>query len=116
MSPEERDRAYLWDMFENGRQVLEFTRGVSFESYAIDSMRRMAVERGLEVLGEAAKRISASFKAEHPEIPWHSLVGLRNVLSHDYGEIDQHRIWEIATKNTPELIGALRPLVPVGSD
>ena len=103
-------------MFENARQVVEFARGVSFETYAADSMRRMAVERGLEVLGEAARQISASFKAQHPEIPWRDLVGLRNVLTHDYGEIKQDRIWEIATKDTPELIRVLRPLVPVESD
>jgi uncharacterized protein with HEPN domain len=81
-----------------------------------DPMRRMAVERGLELLGEAARRVSASFRESHPEIPWRSLIGLRNVLAHDYGEIRHDRLWEIATRDAPALVRQLEPLVPKVSD
>lgn len=112
MSPEERDPAYLWDMLDAARQVVEFTRGLTFEAYVAAPLRRMAVERALEILGEAARRVSLSFREAHPEIPWRDLIGQRNVLAHDYGEIKQDRIWEAATQHAPKLIGQLEPLVP----
>src|SRR5688572_1535612 len=104
MSPEGADRAYLWDMLDAARQVVDFTRGLSFDAYVSDSMRRMAVERGLELLGEAARRVSAEFREGHAEIPWRDLIGLRNVLAHDYGEVDQDRLWQIATRDAANLI------------
>jgi uncharacterized protein with HEPN domain len=112
MSPEEGDPAYLWDMLDAARRVVEFTRGIDFAAYVGDPMRRMAVERALEILGEAARRVSESFRKAHPEIPWRDLVGQRNVLAHDYGEIKQDRIWETATQHAPGLIGMLEPLLP----
>lgn len=112
MSPEERDPAYLWDMLDAARQVVRFTRGITFEAYVEDPMRRMAVERALEILGEAARRVSERFRRAHPEIPWRDLVGQRNVLAHDYGEVEQDRLWESATRHAPELISLLEPLLP----
>jgi len=111
MSPEEKDPTYLRDMLEAARQVVDFTRGLSFEAYMSASMVRMAVERGLEILGEAARRVSPSLKEEHPEVPWRDVIGLRNVLSHDYGEVRQDRLWEIASRDVPALIGLLEAFV-----
>lgn len=111
MSPEERDGAYLLDMLQAARQVATFTADLTFEEYLGDSLRRMAVERGLEIIGEAARRVSASFKASHPAIPWREVIGLRNVLTHAYGEVKQDRLWEIATKDAPELIRHLEGVV-----
>ncbi len=90
---------------------MDFTAGLSFEAYVARSMTRMAVERALEIVGEAARRVSDPFKAGHPEIPWRDLIGLRNVLTHDYGEIKSERLWEIATSDAPRLIGLLEALV-----
>src|SRR5436305_82682 len=70
MQPEERDAAYLWDMLQASRDILEFTRGVSLSDFSSNKMLQMAVERGFQVLGEAARRVTESFKAAHPEIPW----------------------------------------------
>lgn len=70
MQPEERDTAYLWDMLQASRDILEFTRGASEDEYSSNKMLQMAVERGFQILGEAARRVTESFKAAHPEIPW----------------------------------------------
>jgi hypothetical protein len=66
-------------MLQASRDVLEFTRGVSEGEYGSNKMLQMAVERGFQILGEAARRISESFKTAHPEIPWSAIVGHRNV-------------------------------------
>jgi uncharacterized protein with HEPN domain len=112
MRPEERDLAYLWDMLQASRDVLEFTRGQSFPQFSTDRRTRFAVERQLLVIGEAASHVSDTFREAHPEIPWASIVGQRNVLAHDYGEILVERIWLVTQKNIPTLVTQLSTLLP----
>ena len=112
MRPEQRDAAYLWDMLDAARSVREITTGVTLAEYLQNRLMYRAVERELEILGEAARRLSEAFREAHPEIPWQKIVGQRNVLAHEYGEINQERIWAVATKSLPELIDQLEPLLP----
>lgn len=112
MRPDKRDSAYLWDMREAAREVVEFVRGVSLEEYASQKMLRRAVERDVELIGEAASRVSAPFREAHPETPWRGIVRQRHVLAHDYGEILVDRIYKVATQRVPELLRLLEDLVP----
>ena len=112
MPPDTRDPAYLWDMQDAAASIRQFAAGVTFEEYARNPMIRSAVERQLEILGEAARRVSQEFKETHPEVPWRRIVGLRNLLAHEYGDIQHERVWQIATKNIPALIVQLEPLLP----
>ena len=66
----------------------------------------------VEIIGEAARLVSSAFKRNHSEIPWQQIVSQRNVLAHEYGEINQERIWLVATRRIPELIRQLEPLLP----
>jgi len=66
----------------------------------------------LEIVGEAAGKVSIKFRKAHPEIPWTQIVGQRNVLIHEYGEIDDSLVWEVARTHIPDLIIKLEPLVP----
>lgn len=112
MRSDKRDLGYLWDMREAAREVVEFIRGVSLEEYASQKMLRRAVERDVELIGEAASRISAEFREAHAEIPWRRIIGQRQVLAHDYGEIVVDRIYRVATQRVPELLRLLEDLVP----
>lgn len=112
MHPEDRDAALLWDMREAAREIQEFTQGVKYVRFAADKMRRYAVERQIMVIGEAARQVSDDFKSAHPEIPWKGIIGQRNVLAHEYGEILVERIWLVAINNIPDLLQALNRLVP----
>jgi uncharacterized protein with HEPN domain len=112
MKPEERDLAYIWDMREAARDVMDFVEGVSYVSFCSDKKVRYAVERRIEVIGEAARHVSQSFQESHPEIPWKRIIGLRNILAHEYGEILVERIWRVAVENVPELYVALDRLIP----
>jgi uncharacterized protein with HEPN domain len=76
-----------------------------------DRRTQLAIERVLEIIGEAAGRISDSLRKAHPEIPWRQIIGQRNVLIHEYGEIKQDRLWKVAKENIPQLIEMLKPLV-----
>jgi uncharacterized protein with HEPN domain len=112
MHPEDRDAAYLWDMWDAARAVRDFVVGTRSEDYIRDRMKQMAVERALEIIGEAARGVSDGFKQAHPEIPWRALVVQRNVLAHDYWAVEQDRLWTVATVHMPKLAAALEPLVP----
>lgn len=113
MRPHERDAAYLWDMLDSSKTLHGFVTGVTFYSYTQDRKLQLAVERALEIIGEAARRVSESYRQEHPEIPWPSIIAQRNVLAHEYGEIKQELIWKVATIRIPELISLLERLIPV---
>jgi uncharacterized protein with HEPN domain len=110
--PPERDPAYLWDMLEAARAIRQFVQGLSLPQYQRDLLVRSAVERQLEILGEAARRVSEPFKKDHPQVPWRQIVGLRNVLAHEYGDINQARLWAVAAERLPALIVDLEQLVP----
>lgn len=112
MSVPKDDRVYLWDMLTVAPAVVDFTRGHTLAKYEADLLLRSAVERQIEIIGEAARRISKEFQAAHPEIPWRPMQAQRHVLAHDYGEIKHERIWRVAETHVPELIVLLEPLVP----
>jgi len=112
MQLDERDAALLWDMREAAQEIAEFARGVSFTEFASDKKLRYAVERQLMIVGEAANRISPEFREQHPGIPWKSIIGQRNVLAHEYGDVLVERVWRAAADGVPELLRLLEPLIP----
>jgi len=112
MRPEKADSAYLWDMLDAAKAVREFVGQRSFNDYIGERMVRGAVERHLEIIGEAAGKVSKPFQNAHPEIPWRRIIAQRHVLAHEYGEIKHELIWKVATLHVPRLIKVLEPLVP----
>ena len=112
MQREQADHSYLWDMLTAARAVVDFTKDRTFEEYSNDLMLRSAVERQVEIIGEASRRVSEDFRSQHPEIPWSKIMGQRHVLAHDYGEIKHDRLWQVATVHVPALIGQIEPLLP----
>jgi len=112
MQPNERDAGYLWDMLENARLIKEFTEVIKYYEYQKDKMRQLAVERNLEIIGEAAARISDDLRKGNPDIPWRQIKGLRNIIAHEYGEIKYERIWALVVDEIPTLINKLEVLLP----
>jgi len=112
MRPEDADKAYLWDMLDATKAVQQFVVGKAFNDYINDRMLRGAVERHVEIIGEAANRISQTFRGNHPEIPWRSIISQRHVLAHEYGEIKQELMWKVATVHIPEHIKYLEAIIP----
>ncbi|MCX6083182.1 MAG: DUF86 domain-containing protein [Chloroflexi bacterium] len=111
MRPEERDLAYLWDMREEARQIAAFLKGIPYAKFVQNNMVRYAVERSLMIIGEAANHVSDEFQDAHPEIAWRQIIGQRNVLAHEYGDIKVDRIWSAAAISVPLLLQELEKLV-----
>ncbi len=112
MQPEDRDPASLWDMLSYAREVAERVAGRTFDEYLADKDFRLATERRIEIIGEAADRVSKEFQEKHPEIPWRKIIAQRHILAHEYDEVIDEKIWKVATVYVPELAAILAPLVP----
>jgi uncharacterized protein with HEPN domain len=107
-----RDPAYLLDMLDSARLLQQYLVGKSKDEFLSDTGLQDMVVRRLEVIGEAARRISEEARGQTPQIPWRRMIGLRNLLIHQYDKIEAELIWEIAEVDVPLLVTALTPLVP----
>ena len=107
MRPDNRDMARLWDMLDAARTAIVFTGGLRSEDFLEDRKTRNAVERNLEIIGEAARRVSTETRDSVPDIPWRSMIGLRNVLAHEYGEIRYEIPWAVVQDRLGPLIRRL---------
>jgi uncharacterized protein with HEPN domain len=97
------DRAVLIDIANACRFVLDFVKDRSKEEFISDMLLQSAVLHQLLVLGEAVRRLTAEFRAAHPEIDWRGYAGLRNVLIHQYDNVDLDEVWKNAVEELPEL-------------
>ncbi|WP_103063162.1 DUF86 domain-containing protein [Actinomyces qiguomingii] len=105
--------AYLWDAAEAARSVIAFVDGIGWEQFASDAMRRSAVERQLEILGESLNRLRRTDPQTAERIPdVHRIVGMRNILAHEYGTVDVRLVYEAATQKIPTLLPQIEALLP----
>lgn len=84
----------LQHMVEAVEEILEFTGGRTLQSVLANRPLQHLIVRDLEILGEAASRISQKFRQESPDIPWRDMIDLRNRLTHAYFDINQDVIWQ----------------------
>jgi uncharacterized protein with HEPN domain len=112
MGAEGRDAALLWDMLDAARTACDLGKGYTFRRYMTDRKLQLAVERLVEIIGEAARRVSEGFRRAHPEIPWPKIIAQRHVIAHEYGEIRQERMWQLVSEHLPRLLISLEPLIP----
>ena len=110
MRPDAKEMARLWDMLDAARTAVEFTKGVGFEDFLKDRKTRNAVERNLEIIGEAAGCVSQETRESLSDIPWRSVIGLRNVLAHEYGEIRYEILWTVVRDKLTPLIARLEAM------
>ncbi|MDZ4168223.1 MAG: DUF86 domain-containing protein [Coriobacteriia bacterium] len=110
-----RDDASLLDMLIWARRAHDFTAQLKQDAFEADQLVQSATVRCLEVIGEAASRVSPAFREGHPEIPWREIMGMRKRLAHEYGHVDLAEVWRAATRDCPQLISQLEPLVPADS-
>jgi len=110
------DMALLWDMLHYARAVRRIASDRTFEQYLENEEFRMSIERGVEIIGEAARHVSDEFVKSHPAIPWRAIRAQRHILAHEYGEIQHDKIWRVATEHVPALIALLEPIIPETPD
>jgi uncharacterized protein with HEPN domain len=106
-----RDAAYLTEMIGFAREVVTYATGESEESYLADPRLRRAIERCIELIGEAASNLTPEFQQAHPEVPWRLIIDQRHILVHAYAIVDDRRIWSRAAVEVPALVPVLEQIL-----
>jgi uncharacterized protein with HEPN domain len=109
MQPE--DQALLTDVLESSREAVLYVGERSGPELEEERLRLLAVIRLLEVIGEAANRVSPQFRQTHPELPWQQMIATRNRLIHGYRDVDSAVVASIARSNLPAVIAALEAVL-----
>jgi uncharacterized protein with HEPN domain len=112
----ERDAALLLDMLLAARDAQGFVEGLDEAAFLASRLHQNAAIRSLEVLGEAAGKVSPRIRAAHPEIPWREITGMRHRLIHAYGEVRLDLVWMALRDRLGSLIAQLEALVPEESE
>ena len=102
---------YVRDMLEACARVLEFTDGMDQAAFLADARTYHATLHNLALIGQAATHIPESVRDSHPDIPWRSIVGARNVIMHQYLGTDDNLIWVMVSRSVPDLMPQLRALL-----
>ncbi len=96
---------------EAARLAGTFIADTTLESFLADPMRQSAVIRQLEVIGEAAKRLSLECRNEHPDIPWKQMAGMRDILIHAYDHVDLDQVYRAVKDTIPLVIAMIERIV-----
>ena len=102
---------YLRHMLESIELIESYTENFSFHAFKKDRKTIDAVIRNLEIIGEASSKIPPEFRNKHPEVPWRSLIGLRNILIHDYMGVDVNAVWENIRKELSPLKEQIKAVI-----
>jgi len=103
--------AYVRHIIESIKVIEGHLYGVTKETFLGSVLLQDAVIRRLEVMGEATKNISTSFRVQFPEVPWRQMAGMRDTLIHEYFGVDLNEVWNTIYKDLPELRMQLRDII-----
>ena len=107
-----RETDFLIDMVQACRNILEWTAGMDLRAFHTDHPIQAAILHEFMILGEASKRLSPAFKAEHPELAWKEVSGMRDRLIHGYFNVDLTLVWDAVCQDIPDLLAVLNRVLP----
>jgi uncharacterized protein with HEPN domain len=106
-----RDPESLIDIVTAIQRILRYTDDVSRADLEANDEKLSAILYQISIIGEATKRLSPTFRDAHPEIPWREIAGMRNVIVHEYDQLDLDVIWDVVQNKLPELLSLVNPLI-----
>ncbi len=107
-----RDDTYLVDMLESSKIALDYVLGKSWDDFYENIQCQDAIVRRIEIIGEAARRLSQETRDKHPQIPWREITSMRNLVIHEYDVVDIGQVWDTVQNKIPPLIEELKKIVP----
>lgn len=109
--PQRDDQATLRQMLQHTVEVISLTSEQTKDGLEQDRVLSLAIVRLLEIVGEAATRVSSEKRQESPQIPWNQIISLRNRLIHAYDSVDMDILWQILSGDLPVLMSELQELI-----
>ena len=106
------DVTRLRHMLDSAREAVDFATGKSRSDLDDDRMLSLAIMKSIEIIGEAASKVSEACKEENGSVPWRDIIGMRNRLSHGYFDINLDIVWETVQTDIPSIIRALSQIIP----
>jgi uncharacterized protein with HEPN domain len=106
------DMLYVGHMLDFARRAHAKMANVSRERFDADEDLQIIVTHLIQIIGEAATRVSGATRLDHPEIPWERVTGMRHRIVHNYVNVDVDILWTVATERIPDLIAALETFTP----
>lgn len=108
----ETDTERLRHMLDAARAAQRFVQGKTRASLDSDQLLEFGLRQALEIIGEAASKISSETREQNPQFAWKEMIGMRNVLIHGYMFVDLSRVWNAVTEDIPPLIAQLEAILP----
>jgi uncharacterized protein with HEPN domain len=108
-----RDDESLIDIERAARRVLRYASGCDRTSLETNDEKVSAILYQITIIGEATKRLSQDLRLKHPEIPWREIAGMRDVIVHEYDQVDLDVVWDVVQNRLPELLTSLQVLLPL---
>ena len=109
---EERDNDAMLDMLIAARKAVGFTSGLSRQEFIEDEPMQHASIRLIQIVGEAARKVSTDRREQLPDIQWDQIIGMRHRLVHDYFHVNVDLVWQVLQAHLPELVTLLEAVVP----
>lgn len=106
-----RDQESLIDIANAIRRILRYTNGISKPELEVNDEKLSAILYQITIIGEATKRLSQPFRQQHPEIPWREMAGMRDVIVHEYDQLDLDVVWDVIENKLSELLNLIDPLL-----
>lgn len=97
------ERLRLLDILDAIDRIGSYIEGMSYEGFLADRKTQDAVTRNIEIIGEAARALSAEFTDQHADISWSEIVAMRNIIVHQYFGILSKVVWDVITNELPTL-------------
>jgi uncharacterized protein with HEPN domain len=107
-----RDDTYLVDILESAKMAWDYVFDKSWDEFYEDVQCQDAVVRRIEIIGEAARRLSQETRDKYPQIPWREMTSMRNLVIHEYDVVDINQVWDTVQNKIPPLIEELTKIVP----
>jgi uncharacterized protein with HEPN domain len=104
------DKIYIEHILQSIDRIKAYLSGKDHQSFSDDFMTQDAVVRQLEIIGEATKRISKDLRNKNPQVPWSDMAGMRDILIHDYIDVDIDIVWKTASESIIKLKSLLQNL------
>jgi len=107
---------FIGHIVESIELIEEYSENLTAATFKKNRPMQDAITRRLEIIGEAVKNIPAPYKAKHPDIPWKQMAGMRDVLIHEYFDVDLNLTWSVVKQELPSVKKKLQPLLTASED